>query len=84
MQSNIEDFKTGWYGISLGLKSDEIDQLIIALQKLKNERSHFHLRSDFEGSGGIGDIELYYQTDEQPSNLAIESSSAIFANEKPI
>ncbi len=78
MQSEIEDFKTGWYGISLGVKSDEIDQLIAALQKMKKEKTHFHFRSDFEGTGGIGDIELYYQANDQGSNLTIDSSSAIY------
>ncbi len=77
MRSEIEDFKTGWYGISLGLKPDEIDQLIIALQELKKRKNHFHLRSDLKGSGGIGDIELYLQTEDKPSDLTIESNSKI-------
>lgn len=78
MQSDIEDFKTGWYGISLGVKSEEIDQFISALQELKKEKTHFHFRSEFKGQGGIGDIEIYYQTDDQSSNLTIESSCALF------
>lgn len=78
MQANLEDFKTGWYGLTLGLKSKDIDQLIATLRDLKKEKTHFHFRSRFEGSGGVGDIEFYYQTDDQPNNLEIESSCAIF------
>ncbi|MCP3852758.1 MAG: hypothetical protein GY694_21405 [Gammaproteobacteria bacterium] len=74
MQADLEDFKTGWYGLTLGLKSKEIDQLITTLQDLKKEKTHFHFRSEFEGAGGIGDIEFYFQTESQPSNLEIESS----------
>ena len=77
MQADFEDFKTGWYGITLGLKSEEIDELIVALQDLTREKTHFHFRSDFEGKPGIGDIAIYYQTNEQPSNLTIENSCVL-------
>jgi len=77
MQANLEDFKTGWYGITLGIKPIEIDQLIAALQELKKEKTHFHFRSDFDGLGGIGDIEFYFQTEDQKSNLNIESTCKI-------
>lgn len=72
MQADLEDFKTGWYGLTLGVKHDDIDQLIAALQHLKTSKNHFHFRSDFQGNGGIGDIEFYYQTDDNNDNLVIE------------
>ncbi|MBI1423861.1 MAG: hypothetical protein GC149_10385 [Gammaproteobacteria bacterium] len=72
MQADLEDFKTGWYGLTLGLKSEEIDKLIAALNHLKTSKDHFHFRSEFEGDGGVGDIEFYYQTQDLGSNLAIE------------
>ena len=71
MQADIEDFKTGWYGLTLGVKPEEIDNLIVALQDLKASKSHFHFRSNYEGTGGVGDIEFYYQTDDQNSNLLL-------------
>jgi len=72
MQADLEDFKTGWYGLKLGVKSDEIDVLILALKKLKENKDHFHCRSSFEGKGGVGDIEFYYQSEKQNGNLEIE------------
>ena len=64
MQSKLEDFTTGWYGLTLGIKSSEIDELIVTLQELKKKKTHFHFRSDFAGQGGLGDIEIYFQTEE--------------------
>lgn len=75
MQADLDDFKTGWYGVLLGLKEEEIDHLVEALQDLKRYKTHFHFRGDFKGDGGIGDIELYYQTDNQPSNMELEASA---------
>jgi hypothetical protein len=48
MQASIEDFKTGWYGVTLGFKKSEIDVLVAGLVKLRDqETSHFHSRSEF-------------------------------------
>ena len=74
MRADIEDFETGWYGLTLGLKEAEIDELINTLRDLKKYKTHFHLRSEFEGEGGVGDIEIYYQSDSVPDNLTLESS----------
>ncbi|MEM7279924.1 MAG: hypothetical protein AAF385_17610 [Pseudomonadota bacterium] len=74
MKSNIEDFNTGWYGISLGLTESEIDDFIAVLQELKSEKTHFHYRSDYEGNGGIGDIEVYVREYEEPANMELEPS----------
>jgi hypothetical protein len=41
MQAGLEDFKTGWYGLTLGVKADEIEKLIAALQYLKAGKEHF-------------------------------------------
>ncbi|MBL0380060.1 MAG: hypothetical protein JKP90_10420 [Desulfofustis sp. PB-SRB1] len=56
----IEDFKTGWFGVSIGLKNDEIEQLIERLRLLHNgSSSHFHLTNNNGEAGGIYDIEIY-------------------------
>ena len=73
MKADIEDFKTGWYGITLGLNDAEIDQLINTLVALKKEKTHFHFRSEFKGEGGIGDIELYHSQGDD-TDLTIGSS----------
>ena len=72
MQADLEDFKTGWYGLTLGVDANEIDKLIAALHHLKDTKEHFHFRSEFEGKGGIGDIEFYYRREHGPGNLEIE------------
>ena len=75
MNADLEDFKTGWFGLFIGLKSQEIEELIGALEDLKKYKSHFHFRSTFEGNGGIGDIEVYYEEEGVPNGLSLESSS---------
>ena len=75
MNADLEDFETGWFGLSVGLKEHEIDELIGALEDLKKYKTHFHFRSDFEGNGGIGDIEVYYEKEGVPNGLKLESSN---------
>ena len=54
MRIYLEDFKTGWYEISLGVKKTEIDNLIDRLHDLKKgDIDHFHITNNFEGEGGI-------------------------------
>ena len=77
MQTDLEDFKTGWYGLTLGINSHEIDELILALKNLKKGKGHFHLSSNYEGKGGIGDIELYYMTERKESNMVLDMSPTI-------
>ena len=72
MRAEIEDFKTGWYGITLGVNKKEIDRLIKLLTHIKNDTDqHFHISSDYEGNGGIGDIEIYIQNEDDPDNMKI-------------
>lgn len=35
MKAELEDWKNGWHGVSLGLKQSELEQLIQLLQDLK-------------------------------------------------
>jgi hypothetical protein len=70
MHSKLNDWKNGWFGVELGLKKKEIDRVIVLLQMLKDEPDqHFHLSSDYKGSSGLGDIEVFVQPEEQPSNM---------------
>lgn len=73
MFAHLEDFKTGWYGLSLGLAEDELDNLIAALETLKRTKSHFHFRSDFDGAGGIGDIEIYFRSGSEAGTLYLDA-----------
>ena len=71
MNVSIEDFKTGWFGIQVGLTDSDITLLIERLQSLQQQRNHFHFRrDDFTPASGISDVELYW-TDETHSNMLI-------------
>ena len=72
MHSDLEDFKTGWCGLSLGVDENEIDNLIAALQHLKRTKEHFHFRSAFIGMGGIGDIEIYFHPNGSEGSLDLD------------
>lgn len=73
MNIEIEDFKTGWFGLHIGLSPEDIDKLIKRLELIKQSpERHFHIFSDYEGSGGVGDIEFYIQGDNQTDNVTLE------------
>ena len=72
MYVELEDFKTGFYGISINIKPEEIDVFIKQLMHLKENRDqHFHISSDYNGDGGVGDIEINIQEKDQPNNMTI-------------
>ena len=72
MQVKLEDFATGWFGLEIGLSDREIAQLIDKLNTLRSSKGHFHARSDFSGTPGVGDIEFYWVESGSGSNLVLE------------
>jgi hypothetical protein len=72
MQVKLEDFKTGWFGLQLGLTYADIAALISRLEVLREHKGHFHARGDFSGDGGVGDIEFYWAESSSPNGLSIE------------
>lgn len=65
----LEDFKNGWFQVSVGLNKDDITLLIEQLKMLQEDpEQHFHISSDYKGSGGVGDIEIYVK-DDNASNM---------------
>jgi hypothetical protein len=72
MLAKLEDFKTGWFGLEVGLTDDDITALIERLTTLRKHKGHFHARSNFSGQGGIGDIEFYWADPSIPSGLVLE------------
>lgn len=77
MKLDLEDFNTGWYGVQFGIKENEIDYFIECLKKLRTQ-SHFHLRSDFDREGGIGDVEIYLQSDDTENNINLDLSPPLY------
>jgi len=72
MKVHLDDFGNNWYEISLGAKEAEIDNLIEKLNDLKGCKiDHFHITNNFEGEGGVGDIEIYLQDDKEEDNIKL-------------
>ncbi len=83
MHTKLEDWKNGWFGVELGICADEIDSIIDRLKMLKSDHEqHFHISSDYKGSGGIGDITVYVQLADRVSNMEKVSSRALAPGEE--
>ena len=72
MHVKFEDFKTGWFGLRVGLTDSDIVDLIDKLTQLRQHKAHFHARSDFSGAGGVGDIEFYFAEASDTPTLTLE------------
>lgn len=73
MRCEIEAFKTGWFGLHLRFRPEEIDKLIASLQELKaGELEHFHFRrDDWECMPGIADVELSVLGANEQDNMEV-------------
>lgn len=70
MLAEMEDFGSGWYEISIGIKKEEVQSLIDHLKELqKDDTQHFHLSSDFSGDGVVVDIEVYVNQEGEDNLL---------------
>ena len=62
MRIDYRDYQTGWFGVEMYLKQNDIDNLIHLLEQLRNVEpsQHFVLaRNDFEGSSkGVFGVEI--------------------------
>jgi len=84
MHGEIENWNNGWYGISLGLSAAEVDRLIKLLTNLrKDPEQHFHISSDYSGTGGLGDIEVYVAEAGSTSNLQLSGLALASGSELP-
>lgn len=72
MHVKIEDWKNGWSGISVGIDPDEIDRFIELLKMIReNPEQHFHVSSDYKGTGGVGDIEVFVRGENEGYNMSL-------------
>ena len=73
MIAEIENYKTGWYGIRLRFDSEEIKKLIESLQLLnEGEFGHFHFENlDFTRKEGIADIEISLKGKDEHDNMSV-------------
>jgi hypothetical protein len=77
MKTELENFSTGWSGLTLELSNKEIDQLIIGLKQIQQDNSHIHFVSDFSGKPGIGDIEIACCGDTEHGDLKLSLAKPI-------
>ena len=74
MKAELEKWKEGWQGISLGLRIDEIDHFISLLKNIRNDNEqHFHISSDCKGAPGLGGIEIYVKASTEEDNMYFSS-----------
>ena len=48
----------------------------------KDSDQHFHISSDYKAAGGLGDIMIYVQSPNEPSNMESPSSRALAPGEE--
>lgn len=78
VQTSLKDFKTGWLGLSLGIKQSELPSLISALQRLSEDPSgHFHARSHFKAEKGLADMEFYLLPENAEDDMTLDFSPPI-------
>lgn len=74
MNTKLERFESGWLGISIALRDEEIDLLLRRLTQLKSgDIRHFHLRNDdFHSDEGVADIEITTIGEQEQDNMTID------------
>ena len=74
MNVTLENFDSGWVGLSIALGRSEIDVLIQRLNDLKSDKlGHFHFRcDDFSAAEGVADIEITTKCDGDVDSLKIQ------------
>lgn len=74
MRVELEDWKNGSSGLHIGVSKAELPRLIELLQILHADpEQHFHISSDNQAAGGIGDIEIYVKAPEEKDNMRLSS-----------
>ena len=74
MRVVLEDWGNGCSGLHIGLAQSELPRLIELLQTLNaNHEQHFHIASENQAPGSIGDIEVYLKSAEEKDNMRISS-----------
>lgn len=75
MRCELERFDSGWHGMYLRLRPQEVTALIDALKRLQ-ELEHFHLRAIFDddvSKPGVADVEIALQGEHESDNLRLDA-----------
>ena len=84
MKVDLKKYNTGWHEINIGLKTSDIDKLIILLNDLKKDQNqHFPIvNNDYDLSKGkVENIEFYVQDFDEQDNMVM-LGTAIDPNDK--
>ncbi|GEM_PF-3085917 len=74
MNVRTTTLEKGWSLVGVGLRKQEIEDLIDLLQGLRDSSiGHFHLHADFdhESPSLIGDIEVSLAGEDEPDNMRL-------------
>ena len=64
MYIELKELEGGWFDVILGLKTEDLDELIERLKMLKKDKKKvFHLINKFKEDKGISDVEFYMTTE---------------------
>lgn len=75
MIADLEKWKEGWQGLSIGLSNDEIDHFIGLLTDIKEDNDqHFHISTiSNTGEPRLGGIEIYIKQESEEDNMQFMS-----------
>ena len=76
MKTFVEQFESGWIGLSIAFSEEEIDLLIKSLNELKDgQLDHFHFRRDdlnvLSGKFGLADVEISIMDSDEIHDMEI-------------
>lgn len=83
MKIEVDNYQTGYVGLSIELSELDLKHLILSLQRLQsNELGHVHLRSTFaqdcrDGEIQIGDVEISLNPKPESLTHEVDGSQAI-------
>jgi hypothetical protein len=68
----LKEIKDKWIGLRIYLDPTEIDELIESLANIRDAPDqHFHIRSSYNGEGGVGDIEIAVRAPTEEHNMRL-------------
>lgn len=75
MKIEISELNAGWFRIVLGLKTEDVDEMIMMLKTLKKDKKkRFHLINKFKEESGVSDFEFFVLKPSEEDNLQIADS----------
>jgi hypothetical protein len=76
MKLTLDQAHAGWYELSIGVGSEEVDRLIALLAKVRDDpKQHFHLSHEGDSHGGPGRVTFYASfEDDEPNGIILSEA----------